>query len=103
MLWFSVGIPEVPSSLSGSVPISSQQCCSNSASCLSTLTMLGTDCCSHVLVIKHKAMTESPAWSVMLALVAVSHLLIQKYEEVDIMSQGIINKYFHSFMSCKLS
>lgn len=42
-------------------------------------------------MIKYKAMTESPMWSVMLALVAFSHLLIQKYKKVDIMSQGIIN------------
>lgn len=42
-------------------------------------------------MIKYNVMTESPVWSVMLALVAFSHLLIQKYKEVVIMSQGIIN------------
>lgn len=40
-------------------------------------------------------------WSKALALVPFNCSLIQKYREVDAVSQGIINKYFYRFMNCK--
>lgn len=40
-------------------------------------------------------------WSKTLALVPFNCSLTQEYKKVDAVSQGIINKYFHSFMNCK--
>lgn len=64
-------------------------------------TMLSTACCCSTFMIKYKTMTQSCMWSNTVALVPFSCLLIQKCKEVDALSQGIINGYFHTFMNCK--